>query len=133
MYRLNSQKSYKAALTCKSSQQQKKNCFIPLFRLLPTLYTIVACSVVPLYDQSSFYFFYKNFNKYLFYTLIDLLISAGAIDDNSTKTSRAEITLKSATLPRRKPAKTEISLDLQTKVFYLRDDFYLCLLLQCLS
>lgn len=80
-----------------------------------------------------FIFFYKNFNKYLFYTLIDLLISAGAIDDNSTKTSRAEITLKSATLPRRKPAKTEISLDLQTKVFYLRDDFYLCLLLQCLS
>ncbi|XP_063706148.1 uncharacterized protein LOC134835208 [Culicoides brevitarsis] len=36
-------------------------------------------------------------------------------EDNSTKTSRAEITLKSATLPRRKPAKTEISLDIQTK------------------
>jgi len=37
--------------------------------------------------------------------------------DHLTKTSRAEITLKSATLPRRKPAKTEIQLDIQTKVF----------------
>lgn len=31
------------------------------------------------------------------------------------KTSRAEITLKSATLPRRKPAKTEVKLEIETK------------------
>lgn len=33
---------------------------------------------------------------------------------NTVKTSRAEIVLKSATLPRRKPAKTEIQLDIKT-------------------
>lgn len=55
-------------------------------------------------------------NVTIFSILIGQSISAGAIDDANTKTSRAEITLKSATLPRRKPAKTEISLDLQTKV-----------------
>uniref|UniRef100_A0A336L961 CSON005302 protein n=1 Tax=Culicoides sonorensis TaxID=179676 RepID=A0A336L961_CULSO len=38
--------------------------------------------------------------------------SKAGIDDGNTKTSRAEIT---ATLPRRKPAKTEISLDVKTK------------------
>lgn len=55
-------------------------------------------------------------NVTIFSILIGQSFSAGAIDDANTKTSRAEITLKSATLPRRKPAKTEISLDLQTKV-----------------
>lgn len=39
-----------------------------------------------------------------------------AMETPTTKTSRAEITLKSATLPRRKPAKTEIKLDIQSKV-----------------
>lgn len=36
----------------------------------------------------------------------------------TTKTSHAEITLKSATLPRRKPTKMEIHVDVKPKVSY---------------
>lgn len=38
---------------------------------------------------------------------------------NTIKTSRAEIVLKSATLPRRKTAKAEIQLDIKPKVFLI--------------
>lgn len=37
-------------------------------------------------------------------------------ENPTTKTSRAEITLKSATLPRRRTTKAEIQLDMQPKV-----------------
>lgn len=40
-------------------------------------------------------------------------------ENNTTKTSRAEIVLKSATLPRRKAAKAEIQLDTTPKVLYM--------------
>lgn len=47
---------------------------------------------------------------------VGTLIEQPENNNGTTKTSRAEITLKSATLPRRKPAKTEIKLDIQSRV-----------------
>lgn len=54
-------------------------------------------------------------------------------ENNTTKTSRAEIVLKSATLPRRKTAKTDIQLDTTPKVHInyhnCRFSFYLIALI----
>jgi hypothetical protein len=50
---------------------------------------------------------------------VNLTFSLSVVDftePEATKTSHAEITLKSATLPRRKPTKMEIQVDMKPKV-----------------
>lgn len=50
--------------------------------------------------------------QFLLFTVIEPKLP----DQETTKTSRAEITLKSATLPRRKPTKTEVQVDIKPNV-----------------
>lgn len=50
--------------------------------------------------------------------LVLFTVDQKPFDDNTTKTSKAEITLKSATLPRRKTVKSEIQLDIKPKVSF---------------
>jgi hypothetical protein len=55
-----------------------------------------------------------------------LAVDQKPLDGNTTKTSKAEITLKSATLPRRKTVKAEIQLDIKPKVRSLQKNIKSC-------
>lgn len=57
---------------------------------------------------------YITFSQILFFLATTAQLE-GSPPPSTTKTSRAEITLKSATLPRRKPGKTEIQLEIKPR------------------
>lgn len=80
------------------------------------------------YDQEPFAnmsskrkFINESVESDLFICHFNSAVAVGTVletpENNTTKTSRAEIVLKSATLPRRKTAKTDIQLDTTPKVF----------------